>query len=98
VELDYINKFIENRDASVYGTATATNTRQDASVEAALRARLTALDSFEGMLRAMRVRGVRHAVLFEMIGECKDKIAKERAAVLERLSRRNTSAGSARKR
>jgi hypothetical protein len=50
------------------------------------------------MLRAMRVRGVRHAVLFEMIGECKDKIAKERAAVLERLSRRNTSAGSARKR
>lgn len=98
VELDYIRKNVENRDSVVYAATNVVDTRQGASIESALRARLGVLDSLESMMRAMQARGIKQPALFEIIGECREKISKERADIVVRLTQRSMSPTTTRKR
>jgi hypothetical protein len=89
VELDYIDLNIKNRSPLLYTIVKRSNNtemvlvrypafRETGEWKREYQQRLSMLDSMDYMLRAMRVRGINHPGLLEMMGETTDKIIEER--------------------
>lgn len=86
VELDFIKSNIDNRNPSLYEKIHKSNKLSWRKHEAAIRLRLTVLDSMDNMLRALHVRVPKHPELLRMIGEYTDLIARERTQLVEALA------------
>lgn len=88
VEFDYIRSAIENREPLLCEKTNVSSRSDRVHQEAAMRLRLSVLDSLDNIVRSIRTRGLKDYEILKMIGEWTDAIAKERSDLVEKLSGR----------